>query len=167
MQWTTCKQSASRFRQITTPTPHRSIFTGRVLFLTPNQQCRSTEGNAEVNVKLRKSVPLTWLIKCGLEFETIDLSVHSPAVRVDVQAPARDFYRAMLCIRGTSHEPVSVLVCVCPCLSQAGVLLKRQNVGSHIQHHTIPPGLVFCCQRSPRNSTGSPPTRAPNAGGVV
>jgi len=31
---------------------------------------------------------------------------------------------------------------VCPsvsvCLSQVGVLLKRQNVGSHKQHHTIP-----------------------------
>ena len=29
----------------------------------------------------------------------------------------------MLCIRGTSHEPVFVSVCVC--LSQVGVLLKR------------------------------------------
>ena len=67
------------------------------------------------------------------------------------------FYRAMLCIRGTSHGPVSV----CVCLSQAGVLLKRQNVGSHKQHHTIPPGsLVFCCQRSPRNSTGVTPYEA-------
>ena len=45
------------------------------------------------------------------------------------------FYRAMLCIRGTSHGPMSV------CLSQVGVLLKRQNVGSHKQHHTIPQGL--------------------------
>jgi len=46
-----------------------------------------------------------------------------------------DYYRAMLCIRGTSHEPVSV------CLSQVGVLLKRLNVGSHKQHHTIAQGL--------------------------
>jgi len=38
------KQSAPRSRQITTPTPHRSIFTGRMLFLTPSQQCQSTEG---------------------------------------------------------------------------------------------------------------------------
>ena len=49
------------------------------------------------------------------------------------------FYRAMQCIRGTSHGPLSV--CVCVRLSQAGVLLKRQNVGSHKQHHTIPHGL--------------------------
>ena len=27
------------------------------------------------------------------------------------------------------------------CLSQVGVLLKRQNVGSHKQHHTIPQGV--------------------------
>jgi len=38
------KQSAPRSRQITTTTPHHSIFTGRVLFLTPNQECQSTEG---------------------------------------------------------------------------------------------------------------------------
>ena len=35
-QLTICKQSAPRFRQITTPAPHHSIFTGRVLFLTSN-----------------------------------------------------------------------------------------------------------------------------------
>ena len=31
-------------RQITTPTPHHSIFSGQMLFLMPNQQCQSTEG---------------------------------------------------------------------------------------------------------------------------
>ena len=50
ISWTICKQSAPRSRQITTPTPHRSIFTGRMLFLVPNQQCQyycqSTEGIA-------------------------------------------------------------------------------------------------------------------------
>ena len=40
------------------------------------------------------------------------------------------FYRAMLCMRGTSHGPVSV----CLCLSQVGVLLKRLNIGSQKQH---------------------------------
>ena len=30
-----------------------------------------------------------------------------------------------------SHEPVSVSLCVCVCLSQVGVLLKRLNRGSH------------------------------------
>jgi len=31
-------------RQITTPTPHHSIFTGQMLFLAPNQQYQSPEG---------------------------------------------------------------------------------------------------------------------------
>ena len=30
---------------------------------------------------------------------------------------------------------------LCPCLSQVGVLLKRLNVGSHKQHHSIAQGL--------------------------
>jgi len=42
-----CKQSAPHSRQITTPTPHHSIFTGRMLFLTPSQQCQSTEGKQD------------------------------------------------------------------------------------------------------------------------
>jgi len=44
ISWTTCKQSAPRSRQITTPTTHHSIFTGQLLLLRPNQQCQSTEG---------------------------------------------------------------------------------------------------------------------------
>ena len=57
----------------------------------------------------------------------------------------RDFYRAMLCIRGTSHGPVSVRLSVCLSVrpSQVGVLLKRLNVGSHKQHHTIPKDSSF------------------------
>jgi len=36
ISWTICKQSAPRFSQIPTQTPHHSIFTGRMLFPTPN-----------------------------------------------------------------------------------------------------------------------------------
>ena len=43
LDYNICKQSAPRSRQITTTTPHCSIFTGRMLFLTPNQQCQSIE----------------------------------------------------------------------------------------------------------------------------
>ena len=42
--WTICKQSVPRSRQTITPTLHHSIFTGQILFLTPNQQWQSTEG---------------------------------------------------------------------------------------------------------------------------
>jgi len=43
IRWTICKQSAPLSRQITTPTPHHSIFTGWMLFLMPNQWDQSTE----------------------------------------------------------------------------------------------------------------------------
>ena len=43
ISWAICK-SASGSRQITTPAPHHSVFTGRVPFLPPNQQRQSTEG---------------------------------------------------------------------------------------------------------------------------
>ena len=51
IRWTICEQSALRSRQITTPTPHHSIFTGRMLFLTPNQRCQRTEGIQTLQVK--------------------------------------------------------------------------------------------------------------------
>jgi len=43
ISWAICT-SASRSRQITTPAPHHSVFTGWMPFLPPNQQCQSTEG---------------------------------------------------------------------------------------------------------------------------
>ena len=46
ISWTICKQSAPHSRQITTTTPHHSIFTGRMLSLTPSQQCQITEGKS-------------------------------------------------------------------------------------------------------------------------
>jgi len=45
ISWDICK-SAPHSRQITTPAPHySSFFTGRMPFLSPNQQCQSSEGN--------------------------------------------------------------------------------------------------------------------------
>jgi len=43
ISWAVCK-SAPCSRQITTPAPHPSVFTGRMPFLPPNQQRHSTEG---------------------------------------------------------------------------------------------------------------------------
>jgi len=48
ISWTMCKQSAPRSRQITTPTPYHSVFTG----WTTNQQCQSTEGALNQKIKL-------------------------------------------------------------------------------------------------------------------
>jgi len=46
ISWTICKLFAPRSRQITTPVPHHSVFTGRMPFLPPNQQSHRTEGSA-------------------------------------------------------------------------------------------------------------------------
>ena len=50
-----------------------------------------------------------------------------------------DFYRAMLCFRGTSHGPVSA----CPCLSVSVSVTSRSSTkkAKHKQHHTIAQGL--------------------------
>jgi len=53
ISWTVCKQCAPRSRQITTPTPHCSIFTGWMLSLMPNQQCQSSEGKLYKNNKMQ------------------------------------------------------------------------------------------------------------------
>ena len=58
---------------------------------------------------------------------------------------------------------------VCPSVrpSQVGVLLKRLNVESYKQHHAIAQGtLVFDAKDLREIRPGSPPTGAPNAGGV-
>jgi len=49
ISWTICKQSAPHSRQITTPTLHHSIFTGRMLFLMPNQQCIALKADCNNN----------------------------------------------------------------------------------------------------------------------
>jgi len=64
---------------------------------------------------------------------------------------------------------MGLCLCLCPSarLSQVGVLLKRQNIGSHKQHYTIPQGLYFSGAKDLREiRPGSPPAGAPNAGGV-
>ena len=71
----------------------------------------------------------------------------------------------MLYIRGTCHGPVSVRLSVLP--SQVGVLLKRLNIGSHKQHHTIAQGLQFSDAKDLREiRLESPPAGVPSAGGV-
>ena len=50
ISWAICK-SAPRPRQITTPKPHHSFFTGRMPFLPPNQQRQSTSAAVTVSVK--------------------------------------------------------------------------------------------------------------------
>ena len=52
---------------------------------------------------------------------------------MDVVFTARSYASAVLAM--------GLCLSVCVCLSQAGVLLKWQNVGSYKQHRTIPQGF--------------------------
>jgi len=52
VSWTICKSFALRSRQTTTQHVFTYFFTGRMLFLRPNQQCQSTEAFYNLYVKL-------------------------------------------------------------------------------------------------------------------
>jgi len=73
------------------------------------------------------------------------------------------FYRAMLCIRGTSHGPVSVPVSVC--LSVCPSVISRSSTKTAKRRitqttpHDSPGTLVFWSQRSRQNPTGVTPYR--------
>ena len=82
---------------------------------------------------MESSDPETQLTRCMTPFYTeLQMSTYVADKRLQWARGLPVFYRAMLCIRGTSHGPVSVYVSVyvCLCLSQVGVVLKRLNVGS-------------------------------------
>jgi len=70
------------------------------------------------------------------------------------------FYRAMLCIRGTRHGPVSVCVCLClclclcPCLSQVGSSTKTAK---RTALHDSPGSLVFLMPKISAKFDGVPP----------
>jgi len=69
----------------------------------------------------------------------------------------------MLCIRGTSHGPVSVCLSVCVCLSVSVSVTSRCSTKTAKRRitqttpHDTSGSLVLWCQRSPRNSTGVTP----------
>ena len=67
------------------------------------------------------------------------------------------FYRAMLCIRGTSHGPVSVSVSVCLSVTSRSSTKTAKHTITQTTPHDSRGTLVFWCQRSPRNSTGVTP----------
>ena len=65
------------------------------------------------------------------------------------------FYRAMLCIRGTSNAPVSVSVCLSDTSRSSTKTAKRRITQTTL--HDSTGILVFWSLRSPRNSTGVTP----------
>ena len=80
------------------------------------------------------------------------------------------YYRAMLCIRDTSHGPVSVRpsVRLSVCLSvtnQCSTKTAKRRI-TQITPHDSPGTLVSWAKDLGEIRPGSPPTGAPNAGGV-
>ena len=67
------------------------------------------------------------------------------------------FYRAMLCIRGTSHGPVSLRPSVRPSVTSRCSTKTAKRRITQTTPHDSPGTLVFWSQRSPRNSTGVTP----------
>ena len=73
ISWAICK-SAPRSRQITRSVPHHSVFTGRMSFLPPNQQCQSTEGIVTEISALTKLTTHTSRLKCK---KTVIIVMHT------------------------------------------------------------------------------------------
>ena len=64
------------------------------------------------------------------------------------------FTARWLCIRGTSHGPVSVCLCLSVSVtSRSSTKTDKQRI-TRTTPHDSPGTLVFWCQRSPWNSTG-------------
>jgi len=76
ISWTKRKQCALRSRQITTPAPHHSTFTCRMLFLMPNQQWQSTESTylCKLGKKYLISVTPKFYAFSRRNLETFDIS---------------------------------------------------------------------------------------------
>ena len=66
INWAICK-SAHRSREITMPAPHHSVFTGRMPFLPPNQQCQNTEGCCQSTEECTKVI--SWYFKQHQNFK--------------------------------------------------------------------------------------------------
>jgi len=75
------------------------------------------------------------------------------------------FYRAMLCIRGTSmHGPVSVCLSVRPSVTSWCSSKTAKRMITQTTPHDSPGTLVLWCQRFPRNSTGVTPYEGAECG---
>jgi len=83
------------------------------------------------------------------------LSARHAVTPVTLKRTATNFYRAMLCIRGTSHGPVSVRVRL-SVTSRSSTKTAKWRITQTTPHDT-PKTLVFWCQRSSQNSIGVTP----------
>ena len=89
-----------------------------------------------------------WHCLC-LHFRKCPRMSDIPVLFVDV--------RLMLCIRGTSHGPVSVCLCLSVSVTSRSSTKTAKHRITQTTPHDTTGSLVFWCQRSPRNSTGVTP----------
>jgi len=88
ISWTICKQSAPRSRQITTPTPHHSIFTGRCSSLPSNgiialkpfsaySAYKLTYIDIIINIATDRQFPSSWhcvVPRCSVEMSKANIT---------------------------------------------------------------------------------------------
>jgi len=94
----TLYKSAPRSRQITTPTPQHSVFTRQMLFMPPNQQRQSTEGNdsiREFDIFARSNSAQLLLHGCS----AADVSLAFAALPSVVRCTNRPFGRQRSCTK--------------------------------------------------------------------
>jgi len=140
---------------------HRvAIKTSNIIFSSNIPNYRSWRKSAEKNSIhfLFKSWPsCTSLLTACLRFPILTFVIDNNSVASLLISRATTeksgFYRAMLCIRDTSHGPVSVCPSVTSRCSTETTKCRITQTKSHDSSGT----LVFRRQRSPRNSTGINP----------
>jgi len=85
---------APRCKQITTPVPHHSVFTGRMPFLPPNQQRQSTEGkycNINDSIITAKGENVQPKSRVGVIPEILRMTVSTSSGIVDVKQGSRSY----------------------------------------------------------------------------
>ena len=135
ISWAVCK-SAPCSRQITTPAPHHSVFY-RPDALPAAQPTASKHWRHE-------TLLILFFLCATLRFKHQLNNLCELHCRAYLPFPFLRFYRAMPCIRGTSHGPVSVCPSVC--------LPVRPYVTSRCSTKTAKQGIT---QTTPRDTTGT------------
>ena len=130
-----------------------------LIYHTANKQSRAKCDSGSVgSQRLIQQNTLSWkVLTCSSRHSSGEYiakisNFHSVSSTSNKCKPRRptdsvSFYRAMLCIRGTSHGPVSVCVCVClsGCLSvtsRCSTKTAKRRI-TQTTPHDIPGTLVF------------------------
>ena len=92
--------------------------------------------------------------------------ITSPAPHYSVFITARCYASAVLAMALCPSVCLSVCPSVCPSVTSRCSTKTAKCRITQTTPYDSPGTLVFWCQISPRNSTGSPPAGAPNVGGV-